>query len=127
SALDALDSPSDSASVLAIDDLESLQRSADSETLERLNQLVRARRGDVHVLLVGASSTLSACYDGVGQAMKETQTGFLVGGCDYDDLQVLGLKLPHSEATQGVPPGRGFYARRKHYVRIKVAEFPSTL
>jgi len=76
------------------------------------------------VLLVGSSAAFGASYDGVGHAIKESQTGFIVGGSDYEDLQVLGINVPHSEARQGLPPGRGFYVRRKRYVRLKVAEPP---
>ncbi len=76
------------------------------------------------MLLVGSSSSFGASYDGVGYAIKEAQTGFLVGGSDYDDLQVLGINVPHAEASQGLPAGRGFDVRRKRYVRLKVAEPP---
>lgn len=110
--------------VLAIDDLDGLQHAVDGDTRERLYQLVRTRRRGLHVLLVGSSSSLGASYDGIGHALKQAQTGFLIGGSDYEDLQVLGINVPHAEASQGVPPGRGFYARRKRYVRVKVAEPP---
>ncbi|MDQ6670023.1 MAG: type VII secretion protein EssC [Chloroflexota bacterium] len=124
--LDEIESAADVAvaRVLAIDDLDGLQRSTDSGTLDRLQRLVRARRSGVHVLLVGSSSSLGASYEGFGHAIKETQTGFLVGGSDYEDLQVLGINVPHAEARQGLPAGRAFYARRKRYVRVKVAEPP---
>src|SRR5205823_7841712 len=97
--------------------------SVTSDTVERLNRLVRARgqRG-LHVLLVGSTSTIGASYDGLGHAMKVAQTGFLVGGSDYDDLQVLGITVPRTEASLGLPTGRGYYSRRKRWQRIKVAE-----
>jgi S-DNA-T family DNA segregation ATPase FtsK/SpoIIIE len=125
--LDEVEAVSDACltQVLAIDDLEGLQRSADSASLARLVSLIRDRRAGVHVLLVGSSGSFGASYDGVGHAIKETQTGFVVGGSDYEDLQVLGITVPHAEASQGLPPGRGFYARRKRYVRLKVAESPA--
>jgi S-DNA-T family DNA segregation ATPase FtsK/SpoIIIE len=111
--------------VLAVDDLDTLQRSADAAALQRLVNLVRDRqRTNLHVLLVGSSASLGASYDGLGYAIKATQTGFLVGGSDFEDLQVLGISVPRPEANQGLPPGQGFYARRKRYVRIKVAEPP---
>lgn len=125
--LDEVEALSDAclAQVLAIDDLEGLQRSGDSASLARLVSVIRDRRAGVHVLVVGSSGTFGASYDGVGHAIKETQTGFVIGGSDYEDLQVLGINVPHAEASQGLPPGRGFYARRKRYVRLKVAESPS--
>jgi len=113
--------------VLAIDDLDGLQRSADSDALERLVRLIRARHANLHALLVGSSASFGASYDGVGHAIKESQTGFVVGGSDYEDLQVLGINVPHAEASQGLPPGRGFYVRRKRYVRVKIAEPPGSL
>jgi len=111
--------------VLAIDDLDGLQRAADGETLHRLHQLVQARRSGLYVLLVGSSSSLGASYDGVGHAIREAHTGFLVGGSEYEDMQVLGISVPHAEASQGLPVGRGFYARRKRYIRVKVAAPPN--
>jgi DNA segregation ATPase FtsK/SpoIIIE, S-DNA-T family len=121
--LDELEEPRDAGTtnVLAIDDLDGLQRSADTDTLERLVRLIRERRANLHVLLVGSSASFGASYDGVGHALKESQTGFLVGGSDYEDLQVLGINVPHAEASLGLPPGRGFYVRRKRYIRLKVA------
>jgi S-DNA-T family DNA segregation ATPase FtsK/SpoIIIE len=124
--LDALEQPTEPGvtTILAIDDLEGLQRSSDSDALARLVRVIRERRAGTHVLLVGSSASFAASYDGVGYAIKETQTGFIIGGTDYDDLQVLGISVPHAEASRGLPPGRGFYARRKRYVRLKVAEPP---
>lgn len=66
-----------------------------------------------------------ASYDGVGCAIKEIQTGFLIGGSDFDDLQVLGINLSHPEARQGLAPGRGFYSQRRRFVRVKVADVPT--
>jgi S-DNA-T family DNA segregation ATPase FtsK/SpoIIIE len=68
--------------VLAIDDLDGLQRAADPDALDRLVRLIRGRHANLHVLLVGSSGTFGASYDGVGHAIKESQTGFLVGGSD---------------------------------------------
>jgi S-DNA-T family DNA segregation ATPase FtsK/SpoIIIE len=107
--------------LVAIDDLESLQRVVDAETLQRLGEAIRARTPGVHVLLVGTSAAFAATYDGPAQLIKQGQTGFIVGGTDYDDLQVLGISVPHAEASQGLPPGRGFYARRKRYTRLRAA------
>jgi S-DNA-T family DNA segregation ATPase FtsK/SpoIIIE len=124
--LDEMDRLADASTiqVLAIDDLDALQRSADYDALQRLMRLVQGRRERLHVLLVGTSATLGVSYEGFGFAMKQSQTGFLVGGSGFEDLQILGLSVPHAEASQGLPPGRGFYARRKKYVRLKVAELP---
>jgi hypothetical protein len=90
-----------------------------------VNAMARARRPDAHILLVGNSSTFAGSYEGIGMTLKQAQTGFLIGGRDYDDMQVVGINVPHAEATQALPPGQGYYARRKRYVRVKVAEPPS--
>jgi S-DNA-T family DNA segregation ATPase FtsK/SpoIIIE len=107
--------------LVAIDDLESLQRDADAETLQRLTDAIRVRAPGLHVLLVGTSAAFAAAYDGPAHLIKQSQTGFIVGGTDYDDLQVLGISVPHAEASQGLPPGRGFYAHRKRYTRLRAA------
>jgi S-DNA-T family DNA segregation ATPase FtsK/SpoIIIE len=111
--------------VLAIDDLDTLLREADSLLLERLTRLIQGRYAGVHLLVVATTGCLSASYDGLGRALKQAQTGFLLGGSDYEDLQALGLNVPHAEASQGLAPGRGYYARHKRYVRVKIAEPPA--
>lgn len=118
---------SEAINVLAIDDLDGLKRAIDSDVLTRLNDLAQARRTPAHVLLVGSSSSFASSYDGIGHTIKQGQTGFLIGGSDYDDLQVLGLTLPHAEASRGLPGGRGFYARRKKFTRVKVATPPDVI
>jgi S-DNA-T family DNA segregation ATPase FtsK/SpoIIIE len=111
------------AHVLVVDDLSAFQQAVGSEQQNRLTDLVRGRRRPgFHVLLAGTSAAFGASYDGLGHAVKEMQTGFLVGGSEYDDLQVLGINVPHAEAREGLPPGRGFFGHRKRFVRIKVAE-----
>ncbi len=66
----------------------------------------------------------STCH---ASCLKRPTTGGTgtLPACDYDDVQVLGLKVPHVEASLGVPRGRGFYARRKQYVCVKIAEPPA--
>jgi hypothetical protein len=100
--LEALESPgcADLTRVLAIDDLEGLQRATDPETLQRLMRLVQHGPAGVHVLLAGSSAAFGSAYDGLGYLVKSTQTGFLVGGGDYEDLQVFGMSVPHAEASQ---------------------------
>jgi hypothetical protein len=120
-----LEAESAAAHVLVVDDLSAFQQTVSSEQRSRLTELVRGRRlGGLHVLVAGTSAAFGAAYEGLGHALKEMQTGFLLGGSDYDDLQVLGINVPHAEAREGVPPGRGFFGCRKRYVRLKAAEVP---
>jgi S-DNA-T family DNA segregation ATPase FtsK/SpoIIIE len=111
--------------VVAIDDLETLQRVSDEQTLQRLTEAIRDRTAALHVVIAGNSAAFMALYDGAAHLVRQGQTGFVVGGTDFDDVRAFGVSVPPSEANRGVPPGRGLYARRKRYVRLRAALPPT--
>lgn len=108
--------------VMAIDDFDAFRDGIQVGTKERFEQIVRRERGlGFHVLLAGSCSDLNAAFDGPAKALKELQTGFLLGTCDHNDLQLLNLRLPMGEAGKPLPPGQGYYARRGRYRKLKAA------
>ncbi len=108
--------------VLAIDDFDALQASIQFGVKERLDQLIRRERGmGFHLLLAGASSDLNSSFDPWVKALKEAQTGFVLGSSDSTDLQLLNIKLPLNELGKSFPPGQGFYTRRGRHRKVKVA------
>lgn len=108
--------------VLALDGPDALRESLEAPTKERLEQLVRRERArGFHLLLAGSTHEVSGSWDGYVKALRELQTGFLVGSSDHADLQLFNLRLPMGEAGGMLPPGQGFYARRGRYRRIKAA------
>lgn len=108
--------------VVAIDDFDAFRDGTQMGTRERLEQLARRERGlGFHISLAGASTDLAFSADGPVKAVKELQTGFLLGSNEHNDLQVLNIRLPMSEAGIPMAPGEGYYSRRGRYRKIKAA------
>ena len=112
---------SEPALVLAIDDADLLGSAAQPASKERLEKMLQERNLGFYVLLAGPVSYLAGAFEGVFRAIKELQTGVLLGTSDHTDLQVLSLRLPPSEAGKSLPAGQGYYTRRGRYRQIKGA------
>lgn len=109
-----------SAILLAIDDFDAFRDGAQPGTKDRLDQLIRRERGlGFHVVLAGTSSDLTSAWDNWIKALKEMQTGFLLGSNEQAEL--FNLQLPYGEARKSLPPGQGYFARRGRYRKIQVA------
>lgn len=108
--------------VLAVDDFDAFQFALQFGTKERLEHLIRRERDlGFHVLLAGNVGDLNNSFDPWVKALKELQTGFLLGSSDAGDLQLFNLRLPLGEGGKPLPPGQGFFARRGRYRKVKVA------
>lgn len=109
--------------VIAIDDYDLLREMASPEALQRLEHLVRRERGlGAHLLLAGSSGSLAQfSYDGLVKALREVQTGFVLGSTDHSDLQLFQIRLPIGESGKFLPPGMGYFIRRGRARSLKVA------
>ncbi|MDY7078823.1 MAG: type VII secretion protein EssC [Chloroflexota bacterium] len=106
--------------VMAVDDLDTFKAEAQSSDLERLEQVIGERKLGFYLILAGASTDLSSAHEGWVRALMELQTGFLLGSSD--DSQLLNLSLPYAEKNNLLPPGQGYYARRRRrHRKVKVA------
>ncbi|RLB23012.1 MAG: hypothetical protein DRG71_06485, partial [Deltaproteobacteria bacterium] len=106
--------------VMAVDDFDTFKTEAQSSDTARLEQMIRRERGlGFYLLLAGMSTDLSSAYEGWVKALKELQTGFLLGSSD--DSQLFSLNLPYAEKNKLLPPGQGYYARRRRHRKVKVA------
>ncbi len=108
--------------VMAIEDLDAVRDEVEAGIKDRLEQLIRRERGlGFYVLLSGGIADLSACWDGWIKALKEMQTGFLLGSSEHNDLQLFNLRLPLGEVGKHLAAGQGYYGRRGRFRRIKAA------
>jgi S-DNA-T family DNA segregation ATPase FtsK/SpoIIIE len=108
--------------VIIVDDLDALREGTTQSTRDQLEQLIRRERGlGFHLIIAGATSDFASGWDGLTKALKELQTGFLIGSSDHSDLQLFNLRLPAGEAGKMLPPGQGFYVRRGRFRRVKAA------
>lgn len=106
--------------VLALDPFDGYIDNA-YESKERLEQLIRNGRGQgLYVLAAGPSRELSG-YETLAKLLKEGLTGFVLGSSEFEDLQLLNLRLPYGESGKGMPPGQGFYSRRGQMRAVKAA------
>jgi S-DNA-T family DNA segregation ATPase FtsK/SpoIIIE len=108
--------------VVAVDDLYVFVTETQESTKGRFEQMVRRERGlGLHILVAGAASDVGGSWEAVAKAVKEMQTGFLLGTTERDCLQLLNIKLPYGEADKALSPGQGCFARRGRQCKVKVA------
>ncbi|MGE5415205.1 MAG: FtsK/SpoIIIE domain-containing protein, partial [Acidobacteriota bacterium] len=92
---------------------------------ETLETVIRKARGlGIHIILAGSPGDISGSYDNWIKALKEQQNGVLLGTTEYSDLQMFGIRLPFGSSGRLLPPGEGFYARRRQpFQRFKAAVY----
>lgn len=107
--------------VLVIDDFDAVVDEGDIMVKDRLEQWIRRERGvGLHVIAAGSSGGFQG-YDPLVKALKELQTGVLLGSTDHGDLGLFNLRLPSGEAGKMLPAGLGYFVRRGRFRQIKVA------
>ncbi|HYG60785.1 MAG TPA: type VII secretion protein EssC [Symbiobacteriaceae bacterium] len=109
--------------VLVMDSFDLFRTMASDEARETLERLVRRERGlGLYVLAAGSSGVFSQySYEGLVKAMKELQTGVVLGSNSHDDLQLFNLRPLTGEPGRLLPPGMGYYTRRGRTRAIKAA------
>ena len=108
--------------VLAIDHFSAFRDGAGAINQEELERLVRRERGlGFHLLLAGATDDLSSAWDGVAKALKDGQTGFILGSADHSDLALLGVRVPHGDSGKLLPPGTGYFSCRGRARKFRAA------
>ena len=106
---------------MAIDDFDAFKAESQPGDTSRLEEMIRRQRGlGFYLLVAGMYTDLGAAFDGWVNALKELRTGFLLGSSS-DDGQMFNLNLPYAEKNKMLPPGQGYYARRRRHRQVKVA------
>jgi S-DNA-T family DNA segregation ATPase FtsK/SpoIIIE len=108
--------------IVAIDDFDQFRTSCADPNRTALEGLMRRSRGlGFFVLIAGPSAEFGSTWGVVGKAIKESQTGFLLGSTDHTDLGIFNLRLPSDETGKQLNPGRGYSIRRGRRKLIQVA------
>lgn len=113
----------EAAIILLIDDAEAVAKriAGDFDVQNDLEYIVKyGRDKNVFVLVCGIAADLANVYDGWFTAIKNGTTGFLLGGTDSQDLQLLHMRMDYAETGKTYPPGLGYYVRRR-ILRVKTA------
>lgn len=102
--------------IWATDDLDQfLVHAGDANQDSLLALLQRGKNLGFYTLVTGGVGKFSSVYDGFSLAIKEGQTGFLIGSGDRDNLSIFNIySLQVSMAVGGKSqlPGRGYFLRR---------------
>lgn len=112
--------------ILFIDDADVLARQMQDFTLkDKLTSLVRKSRDlGVHIVLSGVPADFPTFGADWFTEIRNCQSGFLLGSRDTNDLSFFRIPLSEGQAASGelpvLPPGQGYYIRRK-YEKIKAA------
>lgn len=102
--------------VLAFDDFDLFRGAISDGTLLRLEHWVRRCRGlGLHLMVAGPTEALDQ-YDGLSKALKECQTGVILGTGDLDLFGVRSVT-----ADRPLLPGQGYYVHRGEVRAIKAA------
>ncbi len=100
--------------VMVIDDIDLVRQESSEESRTVLHNMMRRKGLGLHVLAAGIYQNFGVFgySDNLNNVFKETQTGFLIGHNNYDDLQYIPVKLSHVDAQKCLPPGTAFYVQR---------------
>lgn len=108
--------------LLLIDDFDLVREALPSAARDRLEALVRRERSSgLHLIVSGGTAAFSSGYDGLTKALRELQTGFLLGTADPAEGALFGVRLPAPEGNRFLPVGQGFYIRRGRIRPVKAA------
>lgn len=108
--------------LLLIDDIDLVRDGLPAGARDRLEAIVRRERNSgLHLIASGATGAFSGGYDGLTKALRELQTGFLLGTADPAEGSLFGVRLPAPEGSRFLPVGQGFYVRRGRIRPVKAA------
>lgn len=109
--------------ILAIDDFDAFNAAVDDEAKQHLEDVLNLGRDlGFHLLLAGSSTDLAnVMHESIIRAMRKSPAGFVLGTSEYEDIQVLNLRLSGTRNDVAVPPGQGYFGRRGKVSRLKVA------
>lgn len=106
--------------VFVFDDLNEFSHTGDYALKELLERIVKREYGlKVAILAAGITNDLANNYDAFAKAVRETQSGILLGS--LRDQNLYGVRIPYGSAEKEIGFGDGYYVVRNKYVGLRLA------
>ncbi|UOY91680.1 type VII secretion protein EssC [Ectobacillus sp. JY-23] len=110
--------------VLVIDDGDSFaqQISYSYEIKDYVERIAKfGRDKGVYIIMAATLSNLSNySHEGWFAEFKKKYAGYLLGSTYSNDVYFYNIRIPHQETDQELPPGEGYFIKRKH-IKVKTA------
>lgn len=109
--------------MLLIDDADVMAKriSSNYALTEKLEYIARyGREYGVYIIAAGQANDMNQNWDAWLKEVKSAQIGWLLGTTDLTEAQLFNIKIPYEQSGKMLPPGEGFYIKRK-YERVKIA------
>ncbi|MBQ4900417.1 type VII secretion protein EssC [Paenibacillus sp. Marseille-P2973] len=109
--------------MLLIDDADVMAKriSSNFALTEQLEYITRyGRENGVYIIAAGQANDMNQNWDAWLKEVKSAQVGWLLGTTDLNEAQLFNIKIPYDQSGKILPPGEGFYIKRK-YERVKIA------
>lgn len=111
--------------IIVIDDFVDLSQLLAPDIKDIFDKLIRRERGmGFHMLVGGGTADIGGSYDPLAKALKENQTGFLMG--TNTDQMVFSIKVNYGESLRVARQGEGFFISRGRYAKVKFAYLEET-
>jgi len=106
--------------IILIDDFNDFLQYADSTTNDLFERIIKKERNlGISILAAGYTQDISSCWDSLAKALKDMQTGILLGS--ISDQQVFSIRLPYGTTEKPIKPGDGYLVNRGRFGRVKTA------
>ncbi|CDG35330.1 FHA domain-containing protein [Acetivibrio thermocellus BC1] len=107
-------------SLILIDDLNDFSQYADSIVTDLFERLVKKERNlGISIIMASYTEDIGSSWDNFAKAMKDMQTGLLLGS--ISDQQVFSVRLHYGTTEKAIKPGDGYLINRGRFCRVKTA------
>ncbi|MCI3920625.1 type VII secretion protein EssC [Paenibacillus sp. TRM 82003] len=106
--------------VFAIDRFSEFTNEGDYALRELVERIIKKERGMKVAVIAGDNvSEFAGNWDGLGKAIREEQTGVLLGS--IKDQTLYNVKVPYGTPEKDMEPGDGYFIAKHKYVGLRFA------
>lgn len=107
-------------SLILVDDFSDFLQYADPTTKDLFERIVKKERNlGISILMAGHTQDMGSSWESFAKALKDMQTGILLGS--IADQQVFSIRLPYGTTEKTIKPGDGYLVNRGRFCRVKTA------